>query len=145
MKQGLKLENYCFPLSPVLLIVRACLVLRAHFCTHAGRTLNSRPWALEYSYSWEKKKNKQQNKNHNQQQQKTPQNQTKNPTLTHIHKNLYSFFEFFWATNIFCIFKERQVDIEQVISHLLRGRKRIRQYSKQCWNTNKKSYLLTDV
>lgn len=39
MKQGLKPENCCFLLSPVLLTVTAHLVLRAHFCTRAGRAL----------------------------------------------------------------------------------------------------------
>lgn len=36
MKQGLKPENHCFLLSPVLLTVMAWLVLRVHFCTYAG-------------------------------------------------------------------------------------------------------------
>lgn len=37
MQQGRKPENYSFLLSPVLLTVPVHLVLRAHFCIHAGK------------------------------------------------------------------------------------------------------------
>lgn len=69
---------------------------------------------------------------------KSKTNQKKKITATHT-KIYILFFKFFQATYVFCIFKEWSVDIEQVISQLLRQKKT----EKKSDNTVNNAEILT--